>query len=90
MATNLFTPLRDNDVLIKVKKSLVSVGTELAYLKHDRHEGHSGYAVAGEVIETGKSVTRYKLGQRVFSYNGHASHMRIPENHPSHSAFPTA
>ncbi|MBL7967134.1 MAG: NAD(P)-dependent alcohol dehydrogenase [Prolixibacteraceae bacterium] len=46
-----------------------------------------GNEFAGEVVETGNSITRFRLGDRVFGYNditfgAHAQYLVMPENGP--------
>ena len=63
------------DVLVRVKVSLISRGSELGgrYLKQDAVEpGVMGYAAAGEVAEIGSGVTEFAVGDRVAALKPHA------------------
>lgn len=83
--------LREQDVLLQTTHTLISPGTELA-LYTGTHIGISdpsntfakypfmpGYSAVGRVIATGSGVTDLRIGDRVFSRAGHASHSVQPE-----------
>lgn len=66
----------DNDVLIKIKKTAIC-GTDVHIYKWDEWAQktiptpmHVGHEYCGEIVELGKNVKEYKVGQRV-SGEGH-------------------
>lgn len=71
---------KDKEVMIKVKYTLISAGTEKAYLSAAPNTAHKfptvpGYSSVGTIIKAGKEVTKFKVGDRVFvEYAGHASY----------------
>lgn len=72
-------PIGDNDVLVATECTLISPGTERAFLlglpnAQGRYPSRPGYSNIGKVIEIGKNVTGYTVGQRVASTQGHTSH----------------
>ncbi|MBN2311571.1 MAG: zinc-binding alcohol dehydrogenase, partial [Candidatus Hydrogenedentes bacterium] len=84
LATRERLPLPAGRVRVQTRFSLVSTGTELAYLDgshHDVAEGRctfpmgakGGYSNVGVIVETAPDVTGWRAGQRVFSMTGHAS-----------------
>ena len=69
----------DNDVLVATECTLISPGTERAFLlglpnAQGRYPSRPGYSNIGKVIEIGKNVTGYTVGERVASTQGHTSH----------------
>ncbi|MGZ9584374.1 zinc-dependent alcohol dehydrogenase [Paenibacillus marinisediminis] len=74
-------PLR---VLVKIKYSCISPGTELNLIHHSNvPDGFKlGYSASGEVIETGSKVTDLKPGDLVACYGGpyvyHAEQLSVP------------
>ncbi len=72
--------LGPKDVVVKTHYSLISPGTELAgYVGLDmwrKYPYTPGYAACGEVLAVGKDVKDVKPGDMVFSYTGHASHVK--------------
>ena len=66
------------EVLIKAECSLISPGTERAALTRvwddPEFRRNPGYALAGEVVETGPDVDTLSPGDRVISLVSHASH----------------
>jgi len=71
-------------VRLRALFSLVSTGTELAFLTGKHHQVRSGeipfpmsargsYSFVGEVVELGPGVEDVRLGQRLLTMNGHAS-----------------
>lgn len=69
-----------NEVLVKVFFTLISNGTEKAYLSGMPNTAHKfpvnlGYSSVGIVVQKGSNVKEVKEGDRVFvSYGGHASY----------------
>lgn len=69
-----------DEVQVKMMYSLISAGTEKAYLSATDNTAKifpsvPGYSSAGVVCKVGKNVTKFKEGDRVFvSYGGHASY----------------
>ncbi|MDI9468851.1 MAG: zinc-binding dehydrogenase [Bacillota bacterium] len=69
--------LGDHGVLLKVLKSLVSPGTERAYIlglanTPDNYPIKSGYSAVSQVLETGPAVTAFRPGDRVAGF--HSAH----------------
>lgn len=88
-------PLEPGTVLVEVKASLVSPGTELGGIKRlrenpDGDTGPSGfgYGNAGVVVECGEGVGRFEAGARVAcmgaGYAQHATHVVVPQNLTAH------
>ena len=85
---------REDEVVVKVFYTLISAGTEKAYLSGSHNTAHKfptnpGYSSVGIVIKKGKKVNNLTEGDRVFvAYGGHASYnikrtssvVKIPEN----------
>ncbi len=85
---------RADEVMVKVKYTLISAGTEKAYLSAAPNTAHKfptvpGYSSVGTVVKIGKNVTKFCVGDRVFvEYAGHASYnwkkesgvVRIPDD----------
>lgn len=81
-----------NDVLVEVKASMISPGTELRGVKALREEGNGstepprtfGYQNAGVVLKTGAQCRGVEVGQRVACMGGgyapHATHGVVPRN----------
>jgi len=72
-------PMGDGEVLVATDCTLISPGTERAFLlglpnAQGRYPSRPGYSNIGTVIEVGKAVTSYKVGERVASTQGHTSH----------------
>lgn len=71
---------KDNEVMVKVKYTLISAGTEKAYLSGANNTAQKfptvpGYSSVGTVVEIGSAVTKFRPGDRVFvEYAGHASY----------------
>jgi 2-desacetyl-2-hydroxyethyl bacteriochlorophyllide A dehydrogenase len=66
--------LKEDQVLVETRASLISTGTELAYLQgitkpiqmgQHKYPIRPGYSAAGTVIAVGKAVTQLKKGDRV-------------------------
>lgn len=87
---------KPNEVMVKVKYTLISAGTEKAYLSGSNNTAQKfptvpGYSSVGTVVDIGKDVTKFKIGDRVFvEYAGHASYnwkkesgvVKIPDDVP--------
>ncbi len=87
---------REDEMMIKVDYTLISAGTEKAYLSGSPNTARKfptvpGYSSVGTVAETGSKITRFKVGDRVFvEYAGHASYnfkkesgvVKIPDGVP--------
>lgn len=80
--------LQPDQVRLEAHFTLVSTGTELAYLTGKHHEIQSGkrsfpmgasgaYSMVGEIIEVGGDVTGWSVGQRVMAMAGHASVVNV-------------
>ena len=72
-------PIGDDDVLIATECTLISPGTERAFLlglpnAQGRYPSRPGYSNIGKVAEIGKAVTGLQVGDRVASTQGHTSH----------------
>ena len=72
-------PLGDDEVLVETECTLISPGTERAFLlglpnAQGRYPSRPGYSNIGTVVEVGKAVTDCKVGERVASTQGHTSH----------------
>jgi 2-desacetyl-2-hydroxyethyl bacteriochlorophyllide A dehydrogenase len=76
--------LKDDQILVKTLRSLVSPGTELAIYKGMESWAplpySPGYASIGEVVETGAGVKDFKKGEVIFSYAGHREYSVVSEN----------
>jgi len=77
------------EVLIKNRKSLVSIGTEMAAFTGDYPEGSTwkknfaypfdaGYAAVGEIVEVGEGVDVSLIGKRVGSTAPHCKMASLP------------
>ena len=78
-------PLGDDEVLVATECTLISPGTERAFLlglpnAQGRYPSRPGYSNIGTVIEAGKAVTNCKVGERVASTQGHTSHFIASPN----------
>jgi 2-desacetyl-2-hydroxyethyl bacteriochlorophyllide A dehydrogenase len=76
-------------VLIEMKSTLISTGTELAYLQGitaqiqagtHKYPIVPGYSSAGEVVAVGPGVTSVKVGDRVCGSAKHATRIVVPED----------
>ena len=81
-----FPSLGDNEILVATECSLISPGTERAFLlglpnAQGRYPSYPGYSNIGVVIDSGKDVDGFKIGDRVVSSKGHTSHfVATPDN----------
>ena len=74
-----FPTLGNNEILVATECSLISPGTERAFLlglpnAQGRYPSYPGYSNIGVVIDNGRDVDGYKIGDRVVSSKGHTSH----------------
>ena len=73
-------PIGDDEVLVATDCTLISPGTERAFLlalpnAQGRYPSRPGYSNIGTITEVGKTVTDWKVGERVAStQGGHTSH----------------
>ncbi|MFQ6040719.1 MAG: zinc-binding dehydrogenase [Candidatus Poribacteria bacterium] len=75
----------ENRVLVKTDVSLISPGTERAFLLGlpnavGSYPQHPGYSNVGKVIDIGAGVTGIAVGDKVASAAGHASHALLSAN----------
>ena len=84
-------PLKPDQVLFKADKSLISTGTETICLNGVFDPGTNwhewvkypflpGYAISGEVLETGSEVKSLKPGDRVYSERSHMQYVTESED----------
>ena len=69
----------DDEVLVETECTLISPGTERAFLlglpnAQGRYPSRPGYSNIGRVVEVGQTVTDCEIGDRVASTQGHTSH----------------
>ena len=77
--TFMLPPVGDDEVLVATECTLISPGTERAFLlglpnAQGRYPTRPGYSNVGRVVDTGKSITDCEVGDRVASTQGHTSH----------------
>ena len=77
--TFMLPPVGDDEVLVATQCTLISPGTERAFLlglpnAQGRYPARPGYSNIGKIIEVGKAVTDYEIGDHVASTQGHTSH----------------
>lgn len=75
----------EREVLLKTHLTLISPGTERAWLLHlpntpSNFPQYPGYSAVGEVIATGERVERFKVGDRVVWAGRHAAHAVVTED----------
>ena len=82
--------ISDKQVLVRVSRTQVSAGSETTFVTGEHMSEsekeaprYTGYTSIGNVLETGKSMTLFKPGIRVFTYGIHASHWVSEEPDPS-------
>ena len=84
--------VNDHEVVVKNHYSAVSPGSESGWLASDvshivlgtTYPFIPGYSASGEIVEVGKDVKNYKVGDRVICnnvYGCHASHLKTTEDH---------
>lgn len=71
--------IKDDEVLVATECTLISPGTERAFLlglpnAKGGYPSRPGYSNIGKVVEIGKNVSGYVVGDRVASTQGHTSH----------------
>ncbi|MDE0636012.1 MAG: zinc-binding alcohol dehydrogenase [Candidatus Poribacteria bacterium] len=74
--------IKDDEVLVATECTLISPGTERAFLlslpnAKGGYPSRPGYSNIGKVVEIGKNVSGYVVGDRVASTQGHTSHFVI-------------
>ncbi len=72
-------PVEDDEVLVETECTLISPGTERAFLlglpnAQGGYPTRPGYSSIGRIIDVGKAVTDCEVGDRVASAQGHTSH----------------
>ena len=72
-------PVRDDEVLVATECTLISPGTERAFLlglpnAQGSYPTRPGYSNIGRVVDVGKAVADCEVGDRVASTQGHTSH----------------
>ena len=77
--TFMLPPVGDDEVLVATQCTLISPGTERAFLlglpnAQGRYPARPGYSNIGRIIEVGKGITDCEIGDRVASTQGHTSH----------------
>jgi len=85
--------IKTSQILIKTKNTLISPGTETAFLQAlpntpGKFPFYPGYSNAGSIIKFGRKVSKFKVDDRVVSRKNHASSViatesdliKIPEN----------
>ena len=77
--------ISDDEVLVATECTLISPGTERAFLlglpnARGRYPSRPGYSNIGKVIAIGKHVTECEIGERVASTQGHTSHFVTSPN----------
>jgi 2-desacetyl-2-hydroxyethyl bacteriochlorophyllide A dehydrogenase len=74
--------MRDDQLLVKTRCSLISPGTERAALTRlwddAKFRENPGYALAGDVIAAGRDVGGFSVGDRTISLINHASLSLVP------------
>lgn len=85
METFTLPPTGDDDVLVATDCTLISPGTERAFLlglpnAQGGYPSRPGYSNIGTVIAVGNAVTSFKIGERVASTQGHTSHFVTAPN----------
>ena len=71
--------IKDDEVLVATECTLISPGTERAFLlglpnARGNYPSRPGYSNIGRVVEVGKNVNGYVVGDRVATTQGHTSH----------------
>ncbi len=90
-AAEIDVNLSPDEILVKTECSFISAGTELSIYTGKEEQVFQkgawcaypwkpGYANVGTVEAVGKSVTRTKKGEKVFTFGPHASHFKYSQN----------
>lgn len=71
--------IKDDELLVASECTLISPGTERAFLlslpnARGGYPSRPGYSNIGKIVEIGKNVRGYVVGDRVASTHGHTSH----------------
>ena len=71
--------IKDDEVLVASECTLISPGTERAFLlslpnARGGYPSRPGYSNIGKIVAVGKNVSGYVVGDRVASTHGHTSH----------------
>lgn len=71
--------VKDNEVLVASECTLISPGTERAFLlglpnAMGRYPSRPGYSNIGKIVDVGNGVSGFSVGDRVASTHGHSSH----------------
>ena len=71
--------IKDDEVLVESECTLISPGTERAFLlglpnAQGSYPTRPGYSNIGKIVEVGKNVSGFAIGDRVASTLGHTSH----------------
>jgi len=77
--------LKPNQYLVKTAVTLISPGTETAFLMAlpntpRKFPMYPGYSNAGEIADVGRDASKFKVGDRVVSRMNHASHVVADED----------
>ncbi len=77
--------MSEKQVLVKTHLTLISPGTEKAWLLHlpntpSTFPQYPGYCAVGRVLKVGSQVQRFKIGDRVVWAGKHASHAVVNED----------
>ena len=77
--------VKDDEVLVATECTLISPGTERAFLlglpnARGGYPSRPGYSNIGKVVEVGKNVSGYTVGDRVATTQGHTSHFVASPN----------
>jgi threonine dehydrogenase-like Zn-dependent dehydrogenase len=81
-------PLKDDEICCKAIKSVISVGSETISFRRKfdpemirtqelGYPAGAGYSMAAEIIEVGKKVVDYKVGDIIFAREQHKQHFNI-------------
>ena len=76
-------PVGDDEVLVATECTLISPGTERAFLlglpnAQGKYPSRPGYSNIGTVIEVGKTITDCEVGDRVASTPVSYTHLTLP------------
>jgi len=77
--------IKDNEVLVASECTLISPGTERAFLlglpnAMGRYPSRPGYSNIGKIVDVGNGVSGFAVGDRVASTHGHTSHFVASPN----------